>query len=145
LIVGMNNILQQYVPNAVAKYDDTYSPRGFGDNFQAWGASTGLIESGGLKGDPEKQEMRRFNFAIILNALLEIAQEAYKKYDFKKCNDIPFNASQLHDVVIRQVNLGSDSVPLKADIAIRRGELTVERDYCVRGWIEDIGDLEEVY
>lgn len=145
LIVGMNNILQQYVPNAVAKYDDTYSPRGFGDNFQAWGASTVLIESGGLKGDPEKQEIRRFNFAIILNALLEIAQEAYKKYDFKKYNDIPFNASQLHDVVIRQVNLGSDSVPLKTDIAIRRGELTVERDYCVRGWIEDIGDLEEVY
>src|SRR5690606_19599004 len=26
LIVGMNNILQQYVPDAVAKYDDTHTP-----------------------------------------------------------------------------------------------------------------------
>lgn len=145
LIVGMNDMLQQYVPDAVAKYDDTHSPRGFGDNFQAWGASTVLIESGGLKGDPEKQEIRRFNFAIILNALLEIAQGSYKKYDYEAYNEIPFNASSLHDVIIRQVDLGSDSVPLKTDIALRRAELTVERDYCVRGWIEDIGDLEETY
>lgn len=145
LIVGMNNLLQQYVPDAVAKYDDTHSPRGFGDNFQAWGASTVLIESGGLKGDPEKQEIRRLNFAIILNALLEIAQDSYKKYDYKAYDKIPFNASQLHDVIIRQVDLGTDSVPLKTDIAIRRAELTVERDYCVRGWVEDIGDLEDTY
>ncbi|TYR36631.1 peptidase M14 [Sphingobacterium phlebotomi] len=145
LIVGMNNLLQQYVPDAVAKYDDTYSPRGFGDNFQAWGASTVLIESGGLKGDPEKQEIRRFNFAIILNALLEIAQESYKKYDYKAYDKIPFNASQLHDVLIRQIDLGTDSIPLMTDIAIRRAELTVERDYCVRGWVEDIGDLEGTY
>lgn len=145
LIVGMNDLLQQYVPDAVAKYDDTHSPRGFGDNFQAWGASTVLIESGGLKGDPEKQQIRRFNFAIILNALLEIAQDSYKKYDYKAYDKIPFNASQLHDVVIRQIDLGTDSVPLKTDIAIRRAELTVERDYCVRGWIEDIGDLEGTY
>lgn len=145
LIVGMNKILQQYVPNAVAKYDDTYSPRGFGDNFQARGASTVLIESGGFKGDPEKQEIRRFNFAIILNALLEIAQGSYKQYDVHAYDEIPFNASQLHDVVLRQVNLGSDSVPLKTDIAIRRAELTVARDYCVRGWIEDIGDLQDFF
>ncbi|MFD2893303.1 M14 family zinc carboxypeptidase [Sphingobacterium arenae] len=145
LIVGMNNLLQQYIPDAVAKYDDTHSPRGFGDNFQAWGASTVLIESGGLKGDPEKQEIRRFNFAIILNALLEIAQDSYKKYDYKAYDDIPFNASQLHDVIIRQIDLGTDSIPLKTDIAIRRAELTVERDYCVRGWIEDIGDLEGTF
>src|SRR5690606_9102602 len=48
IIVGMNRILQSYIPDGVAKYDDTYTPRGFGDNFQTWGASTVLIESGGL-------------------------------------------------------------------------------------------------
>src|SRR5690606_18266483 len=145
LIVGMNHILQQYVPDAVAKYDDTYTPRGWGDNFQSWGASTVLIESGGKKGDPEKQEIRKLNFIIILNALLEIAQGSYKQYDFQDYEKIPFNASQLHDVVVRNVDLGNDSVPLKTDIAIRRGEITIGRDYFVRGRIEDIGDLDESY
>src|SRR5690606_3629748 len=119
--------------------------RGFGDNFQTGGASTVLIELGVLKGEPVKQEIRRFNFAIILNALLEIAQGSYKKYDYNAYDKIPFNASQLHDVVIRHLDLGTDSVPLKTDIALRCAVLTVERDYCVRGWVEDIGDLEGTY
>lgn len=145
IIVGMNNILQQYVPDAVAKYDDTFSPRGFGDNFQMLGASTVLIESGGLKGDPEKQEIRRLNFAIILNALIEIAEGSYQKYDAEDYNKIPFNASQLHDVVIRNVEIGSDSIPLRTDVGIRRSEFTVNTDYFVRGRIEDLGDMEDNY
>ncbi|MFD1770905.1 M14 family zinc carboxypeptidase [Sphingobacterium suaedae] len=145
IIVGMNTLLQRYIPNAVAKYDDTHTPRGFGDNFQGWGASTVLIESGGKKGDPEKQEIRKLNFAIILNALLEIAQESYKRYDHTDYDKIPFNASQLHDVVIRNVRAGNDSIPLKTDVAIRRGEVTVDRDYFVRGRVEDIGDLDESF
>lgn len=146
LIVGMNKILQSYIPEAVAKYDDTYSPRGFGDNFQSWGASTVLIESGGLKGDPEKQEIRKLNFMIILNALMEIAQNSYQQYDRDQYQDIPFNSGGLlHDVVIKGLAFGSDSIPLTSDVAIRRGEYTVGRDYYVRGRIEDIGDLPELF
>lgn len=145
IITGMNDILQQYIPEAVAKYDDTYSPRGFGDNFQSWGASTVLIESGGLKGDPEKQEIRKLNFVIILNALMEIAQGTYTEHEASGYEDIPFNSGGLlHDVVIRGLQIGSDSIPLTSDIAIRRGEFTVGRDYYVRGRIEDIGDLPEL-
>lgn len=145
IIVGMNKVLQQYIPDAVAKYDDTYTPRGFGDNFQSWGASTVLIESGGLKGDPEKQEIRKLNFAIILNALMEIAQGTYENYDAKGYEDIPFNASNMHDIVIRGLEFGSDSIALKSDIAIRRGETTDGRDFFVRGRVEDIGDLPESF
>lgn len=145
LIVGMNTLLQQYIPQAVAKYDDTYSPRGFGDNFQSWGASTVLIESGGKKGDPEKQEIRRLNFAIILNALMQIAQSSYAQYDAADYDKIPFNASQMHDVVLRGIDLSTDSITLKTDIALRRTEITVGRDYFVRGHVEDIGDLNVAY
>lgn len=145
LIVGMNKLLQQYIPNAVAKYDDTHTPRGFGDNFQGWGASTVLIESGGMKGDVEKQTIRKLNFIMILSSLLDIAQERYKQYDASDYERIPFNASQLHDVVLRNVDMGTDAVPLVSDLAIRRSEITVGRDYFVRGRIEDIGDLDESY
>ncbi|MGO1817608.1 MAG: M14 family zinc carboxypeptidase [Sphingobacterium sp.] len=144
IIGGMNRILQSYIPDGVAKYDDTYTPRGFGDNFQTWGASTVLIESGGLKGDPEKQQIRRLNFVIILNALMEIAQNSYTQYDRSDYEEIPFNSGGvLHDVVIHGLEFGSDSIPLKSDVAIRRGEYTVGRDYYIRGRIEDIGDLPE--
>src|SRR5690606_39215196 len=116
LIVGMNNLLQQYIPESVAKYDDTYSPRGFGDNFQSWGASTILIESGGVKGDPEKQTIRRLNFAIILQALVQIAEGSYHQFDFNEYNNLPFNTSQLHDVVIRNLDISTQRAKLITDI-----------------------------
>lgn len=145
IAAGMNDILQQYIPDAVAKYDDTYTPRGFGDNFQSWDASTVLIESGGMKGDPEKQEIRKLNFIIILNALVQIAEGSYTQFDKQQYEDIPFNASQLHDIVVRNIQLGSDSTAFKTDLAIRRNETTIGRDYFVRGKVEDIGDLKESY
>jgi len=145
IIAGMNRLLQQYIPDAVAKYDDAHTPRGFGDNFQMWNASTVLIESGGLKGDSEKQEIRKLNFIIILNALIEIAEGSYKQYAVQDYEDIPFNASELHDVVIRNLELTRDSVTYKTDIAIRRDEITIGRDYYVRGRVEDIGDLPESF
>lgn len=145
IIVGMNRLLQQYIPDAVAKYDDAHTPRGFGDNFQSWGASTVLIESGGRKGDTEKQEIRRLNFIIILNALIQIAEGSYGQYEVQDYEKIPFNASQLHDVVIRNLAVKTDSTAYQTDIAIRRGETTVDRDYFVRGRVEDIGDLQESF
>ncbi len=144
IIAGIQEMVQKYVPDAVAKYDDTHSPRGFGDNFQKWGASTVLIESGGLKGDVEKQEIRKINFVIILNALIQIAQGSFEQYDIAQYEDIPFNGSSLmHDVFIKNLEIGTSEVPLRTDIAIRRAENTSDRDFFVRGWVEDLGDLQE--
>lgn len=145
IIVGMNELLQQYIPNAVAKYDDTHTARGFGDNFQGWGASTVLIESGAIKGDPEKQQIRKLNFIIILNALIQIAEDSYKNYNAEEYDKIPFNSSQLHDVVIRNLTIEREGVKYTTDIAVRRSEVTVDRDYYVRGRVEDLGDLQDEY
>jgi len=145
IIVGMEELLQQYIPGAIAKYDDEHSPRAFGDNFQKWGASTVLIESGAFKGDPEKQEIRKLNFVMIVHALLQIAQGTYVRYDLKDYERIPFNANQLHDIVLRNVSAVAAGLPLQADVAIRRDEITVGRDYYVKGYVEDIGDLKEFY
>ncbi|QNL48324.1 peptidase M14 [Olivibacter sp. SDN3] len=146
LIVGMNKLLQQYVPNGVAKYDDTHEPRGFGDNFQKWGASTVLIESGGYKGDPEKQYIRKLNFMIILNALIEIAQESYLQYDRNNYQEIPENSSKLADLLIRNIEAERDSLRYNVDLAIKRDEITApDSIFYIRGRIDDVGDLQDSY
>lgn len=143
IAVGMNRVLQQFVPDGVAKYDDTYTPRGFGDNFQSWGASTVLIESGGYKGDPEKQYIRKLNFMIILNALIEIAQGSYQYYDIAEYHALPFNQAGMTDLMLRNVRLQRDDIPLVVDVSIRRSEITQDTAYYVRSRIDDIGDLQD--
>lgn len=145
IAAGMNNLLQQVIPGAVAKYDDEFTPRGFGDNFQMWDASTVLIESGGYAGDPEKQYIRQMNFYIILNALIEIAQGSYEKHDINVYHNLPFNASQLTDVLIRNVKFKRDSAEMIADLSIKRDENNYNRDYFVTSRIEDLGDLQDMF
>lgn len=144
LAVGMNRLLQDLIPGAVARYDDTFTPRGFGDNFQQWGASTVLIESGGYKGDPEKQYIRELNFKIILNALIEIAQGSYEKHLTHEYEQIPLNDSKLFDLLIRNVRIQyNDSLSFVADLGINRDETTVDTTFTLRSRIADLGDLKE--
>jgi len=145
VIVGINKILQEFIPNAVAKYDDEHTPRGFGDNFQKWGASTILIESGAYAGDPEKLEVRKYNFIALLQAFLEIASGSYLEHDIADYNVIPFNDEKLHDVLIRNLSIEKNGKKMLVDVAIRQNEKTVVNDYFVEGVIEDIGDLRDFY
>lgn len=146
LAVGMNRLLQELIPGAVARYDDAFTPRGFGDNFQQWGASTVLIESGGYKGDPEKQFIRELNFKIILNALIEIAHGSYEKHLIHEYEQIPVNDSKLFDLLVRQVRIKhSDSLSFIADLGINRDEITQDTSFTLRSRIADLGDLKENY
>ena len=143
IAAGINQLVQGYVPGGIAKYDDTYSPRAFGDNFQAWGTRTVLIESGGYKGDPEKQFIRKLNFIAILNALIEIAKGSYAQYDIEAYESIPFSDSKLSDVLLRHVSVSRDSMEYTVDLSINRNEHTIDGDYYVQARISDVGDLGE--
>lgn len=146
LIVGINNLLQKYIPDGVARYNDTHEPRGFGDNFQKWGASTVLIESGGYRNDPEKQYIRKLNFMIILNSLIEIAQHSYPQYDAQQYEQIPENANKLSDLLIRNITAEKDSLSYPVDLAIKRDEINLpDSGFFFRGRIDDVGDLQDSY
>jgi hypothetical protein len=145
VIVGMNRLLQEIIPGQVGKYDDAFEPRAFGDNFQRWGTSTILIESGGYPDDPDKQYIRELNFMIILNALYQIAQEGYTGYDVADYFDIPDNDTKLMDVMLRNVTIQRDDLVYKVDLGIRRREIEGEEDYYTESSITDIGDLSVFY
>lgn len=141
VIVGINELLQQVVPGQVGKYDDAFEPRAFGDNFQKWGTSTILIESGGYPNDPEKQYIRRLNFMVILNALYSIATDAYGHHLLKDYAAIPDNDSKLMDVILRNVSIQEEGKIYQVDLGIKRGEISYPPNYYISGTIADVGDL----
>lgn len=141
-IVGMNEVLQQVIPGQVGKYDDEFEPRAFGDNIQKWGTSTILIESGGYTDDPEKQYIRQLNFMIILNALHQIATEAYTQYNTDQYFAIPDNGIQLMDLILNEVQVKVGDKLYPVDLAIRRRESEANGSYFVAGSVEDLGDMQ---
>ncbi|PKD16574.1 peptidase M14 [Salegentibacter salinarum] len=146
VIVQMNNILQEYAPGQVGRYNDDFEPRAFGDNIQKWGTSTILIESGGYPNDPEKQEIRKLNFVSILAAVFSIAEEDYKNADISKYEEIPNNDRKLFDLKLTGLTyelLGEDYI---LDFGINRREVQDENlEYYYDAYIADRGDLSTFY
>ena len=152
LIVGMNRVLQQFVPGQVARYDDEFEPRAFGDNIQKWGTTLVLIESGGYAGDAEKMTIRRLNFVAILTALTAIADGSYKQERIADYQTIPENSRALFDVLIRNATVVRNGKPVMIDIGINRQEIDTDsvrrgddRAFRYKSIIEDIGDLSTFY
>ncbi|WP_461140334.1 M14 family zinc carboxypeptidase [Spirosoma pomorum] len=147
LIVSMNRVLQEFIPDQVARYDDEFEPRAFGDNIQKWGTSLVLIESGGYKGDAEKMAIRRLNFVAILTALESIATGAYEGESTSDYTAIPENGRLLFDVLIRNATIVRNGRPVTVDVGIDRQEVNVDsaRNFRYHSTIEDIGDLSTFY
>jgi len=145
LIVGMNQMLQQIVPGQVGKYDDAFEPRAFGDNFQKWGTSTILIESGGYPNDPEKQYIRQLNFMVILDALYAIATQNYEQYVLEDYYAIPDNDSKLMDLILRKVSVELKGKYYQVDLGINRREVELDSGFLSLGSITDKGDLSVYY
>ena len=146
VIVEMNEVLQKFAPGQVAKYNDDFEPRAFGDNIQKWGTSAILIESGGLLGDPEKQEIRKLNFVAILSALFSISNEEYKNNEISDYEKIPENDSKLYDLKLTglEYELLGDTYIL--DLGINHQENGNRKNgFYYRATIADQGDLSTNY
>ena len=138
-------ILNLFIPGHVAKWDDTFEPRAFGDNIQKWGTSTVLVESGGWKGDPDKFFIRKLNCVALLTTLYAIATGESAQTDIGTYEQIPFNMKLGCDRIIRNARLKiNDRIdPLRVDIAVnietRRSNSTGMLERIAS--IVDIGDL----
>ena len=142
LIGSLNHLLSEFIPGHVAKYSDDFEPRAFGDNFQKWGMSTVLIESGGWFGDPEKQFLRKINFVTLISALKSIAGGDYEKFTLDDYNNIPFNDNFAYDLLLRNVRINYKDSTSVVDIAINRIEKNMpdKKSFYYTSNIEEIGD-----
>ncbi len=95
-------------PVILAKYSDDYEPRAFGDNFTKWGTGVVLLESGGWRGDREKQFLRKINYIAILSALNSIASDSYVNTDLSIYESIPQNEKFMMDFILRNLRLKRD-------------------------------------
>lgn len=129
------------IAGRIAKYDDTFNPRAFGDLMQTWGASTVLIESGALPNDPQKQLLRTYNGAAILGVLEAIASKGYESADPNAYERLPFNRGGAYDLLVMGATIVMPGLGTsRSDVAINFDDSVARRG----GRIREVGDLEEV-
>lgn len=98
VIVAMNLMLQQMIPNYVGRYTDEFYPTATGDNFQKLGYNTILIESGHYPDDYDREISREYTFYSILQGIFHIATSQDFSH-YLPYFDIPNNAKIFYDVI----------------------------------------------
>ena len=107
VIVAMNKMLQNIIPNFVGRYSDEFYPTATGDNFQKLGYNTILIESGHYPKDYHREESRKYTFFSILQGVYHIANTS--NFDnYKDYFTIPNNDKIFFDVIHRYPNSSND-------------------------------------
>jgi len=97
IIVAINTLMQQIIPNHIGRFTDEFYPNATGDNFQKLGHSTILVESGHYPNDYTREEVRKFTFFSMLQGLYHIgSSDTFNNY--KEYFSIPENIKCFYDL-----------------------------------------------
>jgi hypothetical protein len=137
-------VLGSYCYAQIARYDDSFNIRAFGDQMTAWGTPTVLIESGwaGQGGD---EYLVRINFLAILSVLESLANGSIEAINPAVYDALLQNETGLiYDIIIQGATLlsGNRLEPFRTDVAINISDSFDEKKQRRQvGSIAEVGDL----
>jgi hypothetical protein len=145
----LRDTLETFIPGQVARYDDEFEVRAFGDNVTKWGTPVVLVETGPAAGDTADLDLVRLNFVGLMKVLDAVASGEVMKADPARYEQLPMNESDLFTVLIRNATIvvGTGIAPFTGDLGLTSSRIvrTVhgsdEREAIQMFRIEDLGDL----
>ena len=143
----VRDALEPLAPGRVARYDEEFEVRAFGDNLTKWGTSVVLIETGPWPAAEPDPYLVRLNFVALMSALDGLATGRVTQADKQRYETLPINETDLFYVLVRNATVipGTGVAPFTADIGIvaSRGVRTTDgtRETRLSARIEDLGDL----
>mgnify|MGYP001211204139 CR=1 FL=1 len=141
LIQHINSVLQLFIPNQVARFNDTFNFNCVGDCFQSLGVPTLLFEAGHYKDDYSREESRKYTLLALLSALDGIKSNLEIVSSTTAYFNIPENTSNFFDVLIRNTRI-SDDKSKTIDIGICYNEVLVANQIKFNAVVKSIGDLK---
>ena len=147
LCAVIRDAVEPLAPGRVARYDDAFEVRAFGDNITRWGTPVVLIETGPWPAAEPERPLVRVNFVALVAALDALATGRVRDADPARYDSLPMNGSQLYAIRISHATIdpGTGVPPFLGDVGVgvtrtvRVGDGRRELSYP--GRIEDLGDL----
>ncbi len=143
----IRDAIEPFAPGRIARYDDEFEVRAFGDNLTKWGTDVVLIETGPWPSAEPDPYLVRLNFVAIMSALDALASGRVRQADKARYESLPINETDLYYLLLRQAAIvaGTGVTPFVADIGIVANRVVREVE-GVRGTqlvarIDDLGDL----
>ena len=145
VIVAMNTTLQQFIPNQVGRFDDSFNINCVGDAFQYLNVPTILFEAGHYPKDYEREITRKYIFIALLAGMQFFSENDIvlnKNEDYLK---IPQNKIVFYDFVYKNVKINYDNKEKIINFAAQYKEVLNNNQILFEAKIVKIDGLENYF
>nr|WP_314897944.1 M14 family metallopeptidase [uncultured Flavobacterium sp.] len=142
LIAGINEVLQQYLPNQIGRFDDSFNINCIGDTFQSLGVPTLLFEAGHFANDYDREETRKFVFMALVSSFATLCENVIVDNGINKYLNIPQNKVVFYDLMYKNIKINYDGIEIITNFAAQYKEELIENQICFNAYISQIGKLE---
>ncbi len=142
VIAGINQVLQQFIPGQVGRFDDSFNINCIGDMFQYLGVPTILFEAGHFPNDYEREETRKYVFYSLVSAFNVINENDIVSNRIEEYLNISQNNPVFCDFLYKNVKINYDGKEKIINFASQYKEELIGGKICFNAYINQIEDLE---
>jgi len=141
IIVAINNMMQNQLPNQIGRYDDSFNVNCVGDSFQMQQTPTILYETGHYKNDYDREEVRYFAYQALIAGLSYIANNTITGSGYESYFEIPENQKLFYDIIIKEALIEGEVF----DIGIQYQEKLIDSKLYFKAKVEKIFKNESFF
>ena len=145
VIVAMNDVLQQYIPNQVGRFDDSFNINCVGDTFQYLNVPTILFEAGHFPHDYEREETRKYIFIALFSGIEFLHENDIVISKIDDYLKIPQNKVVFYDFVYKNVKINYDGKDKIINFAAQYKEVLYKGKVQFEARIAQIGNLDNFF
>ena len=145
LIASISEVLQEYLPNQIGRFDDSFNINCIGDKFQYLGVPTLLFEAGHFPNDYEREKTRKYVFMALISSFTTLSENVIVSNGINKYLNIPQNKVVFYDFMYKNIKINYDGIEIITNFAAQYKEELIENQICFNAYISEIGDLENYF
>ena len=142
LIASINEVLQEYLPNQIGRFDDSFNINCIGDMFQYLGVPTLLCEAGHFADDYEREKTRKYVFMALIASFKTLSENVIVSNGIDIYLNIPQNKAVFYDFIYKNIKINYDGIEKITNFAAQYKEELIENQICFNAYISEIGNLD---
>ncbi|RZJ48147.1 MAG: peptidase M14 [Flavobacterium sp.] len=145
VIAGLNDVLQQYIPGQVGRFDDSFNINCIGDTFQFLGVPTILFEAGHYPGDYNREITRKFIFFSLISSFKILSENDLVDNRFYDYLNISQNKVVFYDFMYKNIKINYDGIEIITNFVAQYREELIENKIHFNAYIAEVGELENYF
>lgn len=145
LIAGLNDVLQEYIPGQIGRFDDSFNINCIGDTFQFLGVPTILFEAGHYRNDYSREITRKFLFFSLFSSFKILSENDLVHNRFYDYLNISQNKVVFYDFMYKNVKINYDGIEIITNFVAQYREELIGNKIEFNAYIVEVGELENYF